>query len=149
MEKSAARVLSIGIAFEPDVLLSHRYFKVFRAQTHFSSEQGLMFAVLTDAVECYQKHLDSNKSRARRKLFNEAEAWIASPESSWPFSFEYICETLNLDPSYIRVGLMRWRHGRELRKSSRRRVRESLRYRNRVKYHRLYNPKKRDAPLAF
>ncbi len=104
MEKSAATVLPMGIAFEPDVLVSHRYFQVFRARSQFSSEEGLMFAVLTDAVECYQKHVDA-KSRARRKLFDEADAWIASPASSWPFSFQSICETLNLDPSYIRCRL--------------------------------------------
>jgi len=148
MEKSAARVFPMGVAFEPDVLISHLYFKVFRTRSHFSSEQGLMFAVLTDAVECYQKHVGA-KTRARRKLFSEANDWIASPESSWPFSFEYICETLNLDPSYLRIGLTRWRHDHELRKSSHRRVRESLRYRNRVKYNRLYSSKRRDAPLAL
>ena len=148
MEKSAAAVLPMGIAFEPDILVSHRYFKVFRARSQLSAEQALLFAVLADAVECYQKHVDA-KTRARRKLFNEADAWIASPASSWTFSFEYICATLELDPSYMRAGLRRWRGDHELRKSSRRRVRESLRYRNRVKYHRSYTSKKRAAPLAL
>ena len=135
MEKSTAKVFSTGLALEPDVLASHRYFRVFTARSHSSSERRLMFAVLTDAVECYQKHLDA-KSRARCKVFSEAECWIWSKEGSWPFSFECICAALNLHPSYIRDGLMRWRDDRQLRKSSRRRARESLRYRNRVKYNR-------------
>src|SRR6185436_18171407 len=105
--------------------------KVFRARAHFSSEQRLMFAVLTDAVECFQKHLDA-KSCTGRKLFGEAQAWIASPESSWPFSFECICAALNLEPNYLRAGLRQWLCYRKLR--TRKRVRESLRYRNQVTY---------------
>ena len=90
-----------------------------------------MFAVLTDAVECFQKHLNA-KSCASHKLFGEAQAWIASAESSWPFSFECICDALDLDPNYIRAGLRRWRCDHKLRNRTRKRVRESLRYQRRV-----------------
>ena len=107
-----------------------------------------MFAVLTDAVECYQKYLDA-KSRSGRKLFADAEAWIESSESARLFSFEHICEIFDLDGSYIRAGLMRWRQDHELRKGPRRRVREPLRYRNKVKPRRLYVAAKRPTAPAF
>jgi hypothetical protein len=32
-------------------------------------------------------------------------------KSNWLFSFEQICQSLNLDPDYIRNGLRRWRNG--------------------------------------
>ena len=81
-----------------------------------------MFAVLTDAVECFPKHLNA-KSCASHKLFGEAQAWIASAESSWPFSFECICDALDLDLNYIRAGLRRWRCDHKLRNRTRKRAR--------------------------
>ena len=147
MEKRAATAHPIGAAFEPDVLVSYRYFKVFRARSHLSSEQRLMFAVLTDAIECFQKNV-SARTCANHKLFSEAQAWITSPEGSWPFSFECICDTLGLDPNYIRAGLRRWRCNHKLRKRARKRMRESLRYQRHVSYNQSHDSAKRDAAQA-
>ena len=139
---AAAKMPPIGISFEPDILNGHQYFKIFRAQAHFTPEQRLMFAVLTDAVECFQKNMDA-KSRAGRSLFIDAEKWLFSRDTSWPFSFEHICEMFDLNPTYIRRGLARWRETREPCSGPRKRIRESLRYQNRVKHNRLYVPEKR------
>jgi hypothetical protein len=95
-----------------------------------------MFAVLSDAIECFQKYLTA-ESRTSRKLFKEAEAWIDSKESNWPYSFEQICDVLNLDSGYLRVGLTRWRLTHELQKSPRKRLREPLRYQYRVRHNRV------------
>jgi hypothetical protein len=142
MEKPGAKSLPINSAFEPDILVSYRYFKVFRAHAHLSSEQRLMLAVLTDAVECLQKKLNA-RSCTNHKLFSEAQAWIASPENSWPFSFECICEALNLDPNYLRAGLRQWRGHQKMAKKTRPRVREALRYKTRVVDNRWYSDKRR------
>src|SRR5437667_231553 len=45
--------------------------------------------------------------RARR-LLAEVEAWLASDASDWPFAFVSVCETLGLDPDYIRRGIRQW-----------------------------------------
>jgi hypothetical protein len=37
----------------------------------------------------------------------EILAWFASPDRTWLFSFERICEALELDPDYLRRGLWR------------------------------------------
>ena len=121
--------------FEPDILTTHRYLKVYRQKSHFEPEERLMFAVLTDAVECFQKYFDA-KSRRYRALFAEADAWINTKDSTSPFSFEDICQVLNISPSYLRLGLMQWRAAHECNRTPRKRIREALRYRYRVRSNR-------------
>ena len=94
--------------FEPDVLTAHGFFNVYRQKGQWGPEERLMFAVLTDAVECFQKHLGAQNRRSRL-LFSEAAEWIQARDASWPFSFEQICQTLDINSSYLRVGLSRWR----------------------------------------
>ena len=126
---------SVSGYFEPDILTSFQYAKVNRRRDYFWPEEKLMFAVLTDAIECFQKYTGSN-SRRCRSLHQEAESWILSRESRAPFSFEHICEVLKISPSYLRVGLLRWRAEREAAKGMHRRIREPLRYQ-----YRLRNPR--------
>jgi hypothetical protein len=138
MNKSTAsdQTFRAGSYFEPDVLTSHQYFKVFREKSHFMPEEKLMFAVLTDAIECFQKYLGAS-SRRYRNVFGEAETWINNRESTSPFSFEQICEILNINPNYLRLGLMQWRVTNESQKGPRKRIREPLRYQYRVKHNRV------------
>ncbi|MGH7829663.1 MAG: hypothetical protein ACREP8_05750, partial [Candidatus Binatia bacterium] len=49
------------------------------------------------------------KSRRGKQLFDEAEEWIMDKGRDWLFSFENICDVLELNPDYIRVGLLRWK----------------------------------------
>jgi hypothetical protein len=74
-------------------------------------EEGLMLAVLENAIEYFQKYAVGQSEREKR-LFTEAEEWILEKDSDWFFSFENICETLGLYPDYIRQGLMRWKEAR-------------------------------------
>ena len=122
--------------FEPDILTTHRFLKVYHQKGQLGPEERLMFAVLTDAIECFQKYFGA-QSRRCRTLFGEASTWIESTDSTWPFSFEQICETLNISPSYLRTGLARWRLSCEKDKPARRRIREPLRYQYRVKQNRI------------
>jgi hypothetical protein len=74
-------------------------------------EEGLMLAVLENAIEYFQKYAVGQSEREKR-LFKEAEEWILEKDSDWFFSFENICETLGLYPDYIRQGLMRWKEAK-------------------------------------
>ena len=74
-------------------------------------EERLMLAVLQDAVECFQQCALSEQP-FEKKLFQEAENWILSKNSDWIFSFENICETLQLNPGYIRRGLLVWKQAK-------------------------------------
>jgi hypothetical protein len=40
-----------------------------------------------------------------RRAYLEAKAYLESPDRSWPFSFENICEAVGLDANGIRRGL--------------------------------------------
>lgn len=133
---TARRALSLSTFSEPDVLTTHQFFKVFQQKGQLDPEEKLMFAVLTDAIECFQKYIGAS-SRRSRALFAEADAWITSNDSLWSFSFEHICQVLNISPSYLRLGLMRWRLAHEYRRKPRRRIREPLRYQYRVKNNRV------------
>jgi len=71
-------------------------------------EERLMLAVLQDAVECFKTYAFSTRPREKR-LFQEAEEWIVEKNGDWLFSFETICETLQLHADYLRQGLLSWK----------------------------------------
>ena len=74
-------------------------------------EERLMLAVLESAVEDFQKYVLARKPRGK-KLFQEAEEWFLERDSDELFSFENICDTLQLHPDYIRKGLLRWKEAK-------------------------------------
>ena len=74
-------------------------------------EERLMLAVLESAVEDFQKYVLARKPSGK-KLFQHAEEWFLEKDSDELFSFENICETLQLHPDYIRQGLMGWKEGK-------------------------------------
>lgn len=88
-------------------------------------ERTLAFAVLVDALQCamgyapvgYAGHAGRSKARLRVQQKMQARAWIASPDTAWPFAFESICAHLDIDPERIRRALAahdgrrrRWYH---------------------------------------
>jgi hypothetical protein len=79
-------------------------------------EEKLLFAVLTNAIEDFQKYLDA-KDETGRKLFQEAEEWFLEQSSDSICSFSSICETLGLHPDYMRRGLMSWKEAKGKDKS--------------------------------
>ncbi len=91
------------LPYEPDILASQRYFKSYRRVTPAEPEKVLLFAVLAEAVETFQRFAFSEAPHKRR-LFLEAKAWFWERRSSYPFSFRSICEVFGLDPGYLRRG---------------------------------------------
>ena len=100
-----------GGLFEPDVLLPGQFFSFFRKEAGFDRERRLMLAVLEDAIDCFQKYAHTNDLRGRQ-LFLESYDWIMSQDKRWLFSFENICQIVDMNPDYIRQGLHRWRDER-------------------------------------
>jgi hypothetical protein len=94
--------------FEPDVLLPAQYFAAFRRSGGLERERLLMLAVLEDAIDCYQKYAHARDPRGRQ-IFEESREWVLSPDRAWLFSFENICETLEINADYVRRGLREWR----------------------------------------
>ena len=98
----------IGSLFQPPSLLSAEYFEAQRRKTILEPEKRLMLAILEDAVDCFQNNVFAQSVKGRR-LFQEAEKWIVEVDGDWVFSFENVCETLELNPAYVRQGLLRCR----------------------------------------
>jgi hypothetical protein len=72
-------------------------------------EKRLMAAVLQTALD---DHLGSVSRRAAgyvfppdRRQHHAAAAYVASGDRRWPFSFENLCEALNVDPARLRYEL--------------------------------------------
>lgn len=124
--------------FEADVLTNFKFYGVYRQKAHLDPEEKLAFAVLTDAIECFQRYHDS-KSRKFGRLFKNAEAWIMSNDIHYPFSYVNICQTLNITPTYLRVGLIQWMTNQQNDQGRRKRIRETLRYQNRVTHKQIDN----------
>ncbi len=93
---------------QPDTLLPSQYYAALKRKATHEPERRLAIAVLQDAVDCFQKHLRA-RDRKTRQLFVEAEQWICSEDRSWPFSFENICDLLQINAEYLRNGLISWR----------------------------------------
>ncbi len=92
----------------PDTVLPDQYFGAMRQNAQLDGERRLMLAVLEDAVNVFKKQVLATDPKARQ-LFVEAEEWITHDDPSWFFSFTNVCDTLDLDPEYIRNGLLRYK----------------------------------------
>ena len=66
-----------------------------RPWRHQIGELRLMAAVLEDAVNILRK-------RPRSRAGREAREWLTSRDASWPFTFERICDALDLEPDSVR-----------------------------------------------
>jgi hypothetical protein len=89
-------------------VLPEQFYRLPDSTQQMSGEAALMYAVLEDAISCFQKGTLANGRRPQR-LAREAEEWFFTDDLRWPFSFVNICAVLGLDPEFIRLGLKRWR----------------------------------------
>lgn len=71
-------------------------------------EERLMLALLENATKDFQKYIHAQDRRGK-ELFEAAEEWFLETDSPSFFSFENICDYLQLNPCYVRKGLMRWK----------------------------------------
>ena len=94
--------------FEPDTLLPIQYFEAMRRKHLLEGEKRLVLSVLEDAVECFMKCIDSSTNKGQR-LFRDAEEWITLEDKKWVFSFDNVCDMLDVNPEYLRRGLREWK----------------------------------------
>ena len=94
--------------FEPDTLLPVQYFEAMRRKHLLEGEKRLILSVLEDAIECFMKCIDSPTNKGQR-LFRDAEEWINLEDKKWIFSFDNVCEMLDIHPEYLRRGLRAWK----------------------------------------
>ncbi len=89
----------------PEVLLPSQYEYLFARREHLSPVQRLMAAVLESAVYDLQRYRHARRIREKR-FFREAYEWFTAQDDKGPFSFIVICEALDLDPDYLRAGVL-------------------------------------------
>ncbi len=97
--------------FEPDTLLPIQYFEAMRRKHLLEGEKRLILSVLEDAVECFMKCIDSTTNKGQR-LFRDADDWINLEDKHWVFSFDNVCDMLDIEPEYLRRGLQLWKERR-------------------------------------
>ena len=94
--------------FEPDTLLPIQYFEALRRKHVLEGEKRLILSVLEDAIECFMKCIDSPTNKGQ-KLFRDAEEWINLEDKHWVFSFDNVCDMLDVNPEYMRKGVRAWK----------------------------------------
>ena len=72
----------------------------------WTPERRLLLAVLEDAVVSFLRYRTDLTTRGKR-LFRETQEWFASTHRTSVCTFESICDYLNLDADYLRLGLRR------------------------------------------
>ena len=77
-----------------------------RENPRFHGTKQLMLAVLVDALQCLQTGVRSRTATQQRRSLAEAEVgWISDRKAQGPFAFETVCETLGINPDWLRESL--------------------------------------------
>ena len=90
-----------GAVFEMGPVVPVQFYDLIRRSAFLDGETRLVFAELEDAVRTYLRLRDSSRRRGRVE-FAEVARWFGARTGSVPFSFDYICEVLELEPESFR-----------------------------------------------
>jgi hypothetical protein len=98
----------MGSILVPDMITPEQFYDSRHDDSAIAPVKRLMMAVLEDALRCFQNNSNA-KSGPRKRLFVEAEQWLCGETGDGPFSFDTVCETLGIEPQFLRGGLRQWR----------------------------------------
>ncbi len=115
---------ALGSLLVPDVITPDQYYDARRDDSALRPVKRLMLALLEDALRCFQNNADAT-SGPRKRMFSEAEEWLCREGGEGPFSFDTVCETLGIEPKFLRRGLLDWRSQQLAGASPRRLARRS------------------------
>jgi hypothetical protein len=114
MEHPGTRT-SIGHAgddFRADSVMPAQFYPPRRGSAEVEPIMRLMGAILIDAIRCFQNNFEARFSSAQQE-FREARFWIFDDQSDGPFSFESVCNALQIDPRGLRDSILRWKRERQ------------------------------------
>ena len=133
----------VAQAADSDLILACQYCDI-SSGYGLSGEQRLMLALLTDALNVYQKGALSKVSRPRR-LYVDAERWILAdgPDTN-AFSFITVCDALGINPDLLRRRIIDWKHA----VSAQRRANSSSRLRLKITPRERYHHTRANSPKA-
>lgn len=78
----------------------------------FQGEKALCLAALEQAVQDFRKFAFTGagaEDEEARAIFEEVEGWFQATDDPWPFSFENLCGSLDINSGWLRNQLYRWR----------------------------------------
>jgi hypothetical protein len=96
-----------GDELRADALMPAQFYSARRGSASVEPIMRLMGGVLADAVRSFQRNFDA-QTASRKEEFQEARHWIFNAKSDGPFSFEDVCEALDIDPRRLRELITRW-----------------------------------------
>jgi hypothetical protein len=94
-----------------DALMPSQFYPARRGSASVEPIMRLMGGILADAVRCFQRNFEA-QSPSRRQEFREARHWIFHAKGDGPFSFEDVCDALEIDPRGLRELIIRWEKNR-------------------------------------
>ena len=97
------------VIFGEEGLLSSQAF----SRPQWKREQYLYQAILEDAILGAFKY-QFPRSRREERLEKEVIDWLNSTDISWPCSFVNCCHAVDLDPDYLRKGVLNKRQERRI-----------------------------------
>ena len=86
-------------------VLPCQFFDPVRERKSLQAERRLMLAVLEDAINCLQ--IRKRRHGIKKELYEETVDWLKSEDDEDVFSFQNICEVLDIDASKLRSKLLR------------------------------------------
>ena len=103
MQNAELTLRTDDILSQADIILPSQYFGAL-GSSGLSGEQRLMLAVLVDAINVLQSWRGGSSARKRRN-FAEAAQWVNTPGTSYPFSFDSVCDALEIESELLRSRL--------------------------------------------
>ena len=91
------------ILSQADIILPTQYYQSV-GSVGLSGEQRLMLAVLVDAINVLQSWRGNGRAHKRRN-FADAVQWVNARGTCHPFSFESVCDALEIDSELLRSHL--------------------------------------------
>lgn len=114
MDAKIGQDLLVRGLVEAEAILPSQYFD--RLGDRTAGEFKLLLAVLTDGINCFLQ-----EGPKRHRLFLEARDWIIMPYRTGPFSFDSICDALEIEANTLRkrpISLRRLRSQQRLNETS-------------------------------
>jgi len=99
------------LSFRADAVMPAQFYPARRGSASVEPIMRLMAGILIDAVRCFQRNFGARHA-SRRQEFREAQFWIFDDKGNGPFSFQGVCDSLEIDPCAVRDWIVRWQRDR-------------------------------------
>jgi hypothetical protein len=103
MESEQSRLRTDDLMLQADIILPSQYYGC--SGSARSGEQRLILAVLVEAINDLQSWKGVGSARKRRNCA-EAALWVNTRGTTHPFSFDSLCDALEIDSELLRSHLM-------------------------------------------